>query len=98
MRLKRHILAGQIQHIYGTFRCLIFPDKIGTYIVKGLTKNVPLKKSMRLLPRASDSSDYQDGLFKKQEPVWLNLCGRAVCMFYYMKGKFPFLIHQLADD
>ena len=68
---------------------------IGTYIVKGLTKNVPLKKYET---PPSDSSDYQDGLFKKQELVWLNLCSRAVCMFYYMKGKFPFLIHQLADD
>ena len=32
---------------------------------------------MRLLPRTSDSSDYQGGLFNEQELVWLNLCSRV---------------------
>ena len=32
---------------------------------------------MRLLSLPSDSSDYEGGLFSKQELVWLNLCSRV---------------------
>ena len=48
--------------------------KIGTHIVKGLTKNVPLRKvwDSSLAPLTGHSSDYQGGLFNKQELVWVN--------------------------
>ena len=42
---------------------------------------------MRLLPRPSDSSDYQGGLFNKQELVWLNLCSRVYMQLLFFKEQ-----------
>ena len=52
-----------------------FADNWHTYS-QGVNWKCPLKKSMRLFPRPSDSSVYQGGLFNEQELVWLNLCSR----------------------